>query len=209
MEWFRIIAAVSLGICLLACLRHVARLIRLGKPVDYSVAAGDTSKAVIYSFTGAMSPGRKESAYLHLPTYTAGLVYHLGTFFAILIFLLLLSGIGLPGKVAAVSSVILGATTLSGVAILAKRFLSPALRSLSNPDDYISNSLVTLFQGMSALVLAVPEAKAVYFIVSSVLLIWVPVGKLRHAVYFFAARYHLGYFFGYRGTWPPLKSENH
>jgi hypothetical protein len=36
-------------------------------------------------------------------------------------------------------------------------------------------------------------------------MLYIPAGKLRHTVYFFAARYHLGYFFGWRGVWPPGK----
>jgi hypothetical protein len=29
-----------------------------------------------------------------------------------------------------------------------------------------------------------------------------PLGKLRHVVYYFAARYHLGFFYGWRNVWP-------
>jgi nitrate reductase gamma subunit len=77
------------------------------------------------------------------------------------------------------------------------------LRSLSSPDDYISNILVTLFQLLSGLVLLVPEAIPGYFIMASLLLLYFPIGKLKHAIYFFAARYQLGLFYGWRGVWPP------
>ena len=33
------------------------------------------------------------------------------------------------------------------------------------------------------------------------------VGKLKHVVYFFAARYHLGFFYGWRNVWPPHKTK--
>ena len=115
-------------------------------------ASGKERTAVAYSFTGAMSPLKKESAFLHLPTYSAGLIYH---------------------------------------------------RGLSSPDDYISNILVTIFQFTTALVILIPSCEPVYYFFTGLLLPYFPLGKLKHAVYFFAARYHLGVFFGHRNVWPP------
>ena len=82
---------------------------------------------------------------------------------------------------------------------------------MSNPDDYISNILVTLFQMMTILVLITPAlipsyrhtVLQFYYIITALLLLYGPAGKLRHTVYFFAARYHLGHFYGWRGVWPP------
>jgi hypothetical protein len=202
MEWYKIVSLVALAICLVSLAVHFIRLIRLGNPVDYSVQAGDTKKAVIYSFSGAMSPGKKESAYLHLPTYTAGILYHLGTFASVAIFLALLSGIVLPGPLPVVLAAFFGVTLIAGLLVLIKRITKPELRSLSNPDDYISNILVTGTQAFTALVLLNTAISSVYFLWVSLLLIYIPVGKLRHAIYFFAARYHLGYYLGYRRTWP-------
>jgi hypothetical protein len=36
-----------------------------------------------------------------------------------------------------------------------------------------------------------------------VLLLYVPLGKIRHCLFFFATRYHTGIYFGRRGTLPP------
>lgn len=207
MNWYILIALGSLAVCLVSCLFHFMRLIRRGKPVDYAVPAGDTTKAVMYSFTGAMSPAKKESAYLHLPVYAAGILYHLGTFLSIFIFFLLLAGVVPEGIIRGIVSIFLILTTLSGLWILIRRVFELTLRSLSNPDDYISNGLVTLFQALTIGVLFTEILMASYFIAVSVLLLYLPLGKLKHAVYFFAARYHLGYFFGYRGTWPPVKQN--
>ena len=55
-------------------------------PKDLSQETGSVKKGIIYSFTGAMSPTAKESAYLHLPTYVAGLLYHAGIFTSLLFF---------------------------------------------------------------------------------------------------------------------------
>jgi nitrate reductase gamma subunit len=205
MDWYILVALGSLAICLVSCLFHFMRLVKKGKPVDYAVPAGDTTKAVMYSFTGAMSPAKKESAYLHLPVYAAGILYHLGTFLSILLFFLFIAGVWIEGVMSVLISVFLALTTLSGLWILIRRALDKTLRTLSNPDDYLSNILVTLFQAATIGILYYEHLVATYFITASALLLYLPLGKLRHAVYFFAARYHLGYFFGYRGTWPPVK----
>jgi len=97
---------------------------------------------------------------------------------------------------------------LSGMAILIKRMTKKELRTLSNPDDYISNLLVTLVQLMTASVLLNVRLFPVYFILVSIFLLYLPLGKLKHTLYFFAARYHLGLFYGWRGVWPPKSPDN-
>lgn len=94
-------------------------------------------------------------------------------------------------------------TGLSGLGILIKRMIKKELKALSNPDDFISNILVTAFQFITALVLYNGQYFPVYFIIVSALLLYLPLGKLKHTIYFFAARYHLGFFYGWRGVWPP------
>ncbi|MCX6245620.1 MAG: hypothetical protein NTU98_13080 [Bacteroidetes bacterium] len=206
MHWYHWISLASLGICLLLSLVHLIRLIRLGRPTEYATPAGKINPAIGYSFTGAMSPAKKETAFLHLPTYFAGIAYHLGTFLAILLFFLSWTGITYPVVLRFAMAIFLLATSGCGSGILIKRMLKKGLRSLSNPDDYISNILVTFFQMVTAVVLLWDKAYPVYFILTSMLLLYFPAGKLKHAIYFFAARYHLGFFYGWRGVWPPKQA---
>jgi hypothetical protein len=203
MVWYHLIAWLSFGICMGTCLFHFFRLVRLGKPIDYSTQAGSVSSAIKYSFTGAMSPVKKESAFLHLPTYIAGIVYHLGTFLSLFLFFPLLLGIQFNTLFSIIVSLFLLASFGFGLGLFIKRVSKKGLRDLSSPDDYISNALVTLFQLLTILVLIIPSFLPVYFILSALLLIYIPVGKLKHVLYFFAARVQLGYFYGWRGVWPP------
>jgi hypothetical protein len=219
MQWYRWLALFSLALCVAACLWHFIRLIRLGRPTDYSKQSGQVPPAVRFAFTGAMSPARKESALLHLPTYFAGIVYHMGTFLSLLLFFLIFAGYT-PGNILDFTSenilafspenllALLGvgmltASVLCGIAIFLRRATWKKIRSLSNPDDYISNLLVTLFQLLTALVILFPSWQMIYFIEFSLLMLYLPLGKLKHTVYFFAARYLLGLFYGWRGVWPP------
>jgi len=206
MHWYIIVSIAALLVCLLSCLYHFTRLVRLGHPGDFSQRTGNISRAVRYSFTGAMSPGKKESAFMHLPTYTAGLVYHTGTFLAIILFFFMLAGLEAGTVATYVFSAFLLAGALSGTGILIKRMTVSKLRSLSCADDYISNILVTAFQFVSILNLTGLVPEAVYFMTASLLLLYVPLGKLRHLVYFFAARYQLVFFYGWRNAWPPSKN---
>ena len=203
MSWYEWFALVALFVCIVSCILHFSKIISMGNPPEYARRSGNVGKAIRYSFTGAMSPRVKESAYLHLPTYMAGIMYHLGTFLAIALFFFFLANISLPGVVYTGAAIFLAISGLSGIAILVKRISKSGLRKLSNPDDYISNLLVTLFQLASALMLVYPEFGKWYFIASGLLMFYFPLGKLKHAVYFFAARYHLGFFYGWRNVWPP------
>lgn len=205
MDWYQLLAVFAAIVCISSCLTHAIRLIRLGAPVDYSQSIGSTDDGARYSISRAMSPMKKESAFMHLPTYTAGILYHLGTFLSLFLFILFVAGVYPQGIMSYIIIAVLLISCLSGFGILIKRISKPQLRSLSNPDDYISNLLVSIVQLLTALVLIWPETAAIYFVAVSMFLLYLPLGKLKHVVYFFAARYHLGFFYGWRGVWPPKK----
>jgi len=203
MLWYHWISLAALAFCALFLTRHLLRLLRMGAPRDHSAPQGTVGPALKYSLTGAMSPAKKESAYLHLPTYTAGILYHLGTFLGLALFFLAMLKVSLPHAALAASAIFFGLTALSGLGILVKRIAKKGLRDLSLPDDYVSNILVTGMQLLTVLFLLFPASAAIYFTWWALLLIYIPAGKLRHLLYFFAARYQLAFFYGRRGTWPP------
>ncbi len=206
MTWYSWLAIASLAICLAGCIYHLIRLIKLGKPKDYSRKSGSPGSGIIYSFTGAMNPVNKESAYLNLPTYIAGVIYHMGTFLAIILFFVFFFTTTLNKMITLPLVLFLFLSAIFGTGILFKRVTDKKLKQLSNPDDYISNMLVTGFQAATGIVLLIPDASyPVYMVIASLLLLYLPVGKLKHAIYFFAARYHIGYFYGWRNVWPAAK----
>lgn len=203
MYWYQLLVYFSGALCLSICMIHGFRVIKNGNPKDYSQKVGNTGSAIRYSYTGAMSPVKKESAYMHLPTYAAGLLYHIATFLSLFLLIIFLIGLEINNILTTVFLIILAAGALSGLGIFIKRIVKSHLRYLSNPDDYISNILVTLFQFGTLLMLTFPQIEMAYYLLVSILLLYIPIGKLKHTVYFFAARYHLGFFYGWRGVWPP------
>ncbi len=208
MFWYHWLTIGSLIVCVTALIAHFIRLIYLGKPKDYSKKSGNLTKAIAYSSTLAMID-HKESAFLHLPTYFAGLVYHLGTFasFLLLIFFFvnITLQITLPQWLLWLLTVSISFSCLCGFGLLFKRAIAKPMRSLSNADDFISNVLVSLFQLITIVYLNYNTA-LIYYLLASLLLLYMPIGKLKHVVYFFAARYHLGFYYGWRNVWPPKKT---
>mgnify|MGYP000855220020 CR=1 FL=1 len=202
MTLYKIISLTAFLICLLIMAFHFIRLIRLGLPKEYSRRKGDVKSAITYSFTGAMSPTGKESAYLHLPTYTAGLLYHTGTFICFALYFLMLFDVSFSDTMRWILICVLTVSGLSGLGIFIKRISLKKMRYLSNSDDYVSNLLVSGFQIMTLAAFLDGEYAAYYFIFAGVLFLYLPLGKLKHSLYFFAARYHLGFFYGWRGIWP-------
>jgi hypothetical protein len=193
--------------CLASCLYHFFRIIGSGVPGDKAVAKGKIGPAVAYSFTKGMSPKKKETAFLHLPTYAAGLLFHLGTFFGFAWLILIFLGIELHPWIDYISAGFLSISGLTGLGILIKRMINRNMHSLSNPDDYISNLLVSGFHLLVGTALILTKAVPALFIYSTVLFLYIPLGKLRHMVYFFTSRFHLGVFYGRRGTWPVKKQR--
>ncbi len=210
----QIISLIALGVCFILMLMHFVRIVRLGKPKDLSVKSGNVAKGVAYSNTVAMSPTHKESAYMHLPTYAAGIIYHLGSFLSILLFVLSLFDLNIwyyPEWLNVILALCLSVSALCGVLLLVKRLSSNELRPLSNPDDYLANFFTTLFHCTGVFFLLTGGINVtvewIYYLSASALWIYMPFSKLKHVVYYFAARFHIGYFYGWRNVWPPQKEE--
>ena len=227
MNYFIYASYLALLFCVTMCLIHFFRIIKMGAPKDLSEASGSVPAGVLYSNTVAMLPMQKESAYKHLPTYTAGIFFHIGSFLALFIFLLLFFDAVWVfffqyQWFSALMALYLWFSSCCGIGLIVKRLTSKKLKPISNVDDYLSVIVVTLFHIMTALLFTVFAfhdifheyfSSAVhggiicaYFLSAALLFIYLPLGKLKHAVYYFAARYHLGFFYGRRGTWPPKKN---
>jgi nitrate reductase gamma subunit len=198
----QIFLLVSIGLFLLVSGFSLARMVAAGGAGDLAAPRGRSLAAVAYSFTGAMMPWKKESARLHPVTYTLGVAFHLGTFFSFFWVAAIFLGAGLPPAIVTASSGLLGLTAACGLALLVKRIVTPALRYYSNPDDYFSNMLVTGFQAWTAFCMARSGHYQALFIYAGIVFLYLPFGKLRHAVFFFTARLFLGLFYGRRGVWP-------
>ena len=191
-----VLAAAAWAVAALLHLHRKARA--FGARPLFAAPAGEVGAGIRYAFTGAMSPWAKESVREHLPSYLAGLAYHAGIFTALGLLVANLAGLSTPGPIRMMAQIVLGAGVLGGLGLLAKRMVQPELRGLSKPDDFVSNLLATAF-----VALALTGPLQAWLLSAILLLLYAPLGKIRHCLFFFMARRHLGAFFGRRGVFPP------
>ncbi len=176
---------------------------------DYSAPAGSPWRAVVYSFTAGMSPWRKESARLYVLEFGLGLLLHVGVFLALgrVALALVSEPTGALSPVAVVLRGIAAAALLAGVALFIRRLRSPTLRQMSAPDDYLANLATCALLAAAALLPPTQAGAAWLLAYATLLFIYVPLGKLRHVVFFFVARGAHAWRLGYRGTYPPAAAD--
>ncbi len=165
----------------------------------FAPPCGDAQAGVRYAFTKGMAPQAKESVRMNPASYLAGMLYHTGIFAGFALLVMHLAG----GGGSRILAVLALGGSLGGCALLLKRILRPHLRGLSCVDDYLSNGLATAFAALAGLAVFFPDLASAWMLETTALLIYVPLGKIRHCVFFFSTRYHSGAFFGRRGVFPP------
>lgn len=174
-----------------------------GPKVYRSAASGDAGAGVRYAFGAGLLPTAKESVRTHLFAWAAGLLYHAGLGAGLALVALAAAAVALPEPLAEGLGAVALAGALCGAGLWVKRAASPVLRALSVPDDYLSNALATAtaaLAGLSALGLAPPAAPLGC---AAAFLLYLPLGKIRHCLFFFPARASFGALFGRRGVFPP------
>lgn len=172
-----------------------------GKRTLYSKPAGDPAKGVLYAFTKGMLPWAKESVMMNLPSYAAGMAFHAGVFSAFGLLLAALLGLELPSFPLLFARAFTLAGAIGGFSLFAKRLMKAQLRGLSCPDDFISNLLSSSFALLAFTWTFSPAIEGVWMAEAALLLVYAPLGKIRHCLFFFTTRYHLGAFFGRRGSY--------
>lgn len=193
---------LSLAISVVLLTVEAFQTLGFGRPRLHSEPRGSRLKGVAYAFGRGMMPWEKESAARHLPTYGAGILYHGGIFAAVLAALVLASGLRVAGFVRPMLEILMAAGFLAGAGLLIKRAVKPVLRHISCPDDFIANLLVDLFILCGLLALRVEAVVPVFLAVSIVAFLYMPLGKIRHCVFFFYSRILFGSYFGRRGVLP-------
>jgi len=200
-ETERIITAISIGWAAIALAVQVVRARGAGRR-DYSVRAGSVIQGIIYNFTWAMMPKHKETIRLHMFEFVIGVVMHIGIFLGIIRVIQLIINPQLVRFYPMFWNFIIGLAVLCSFYLLLRRILSAELRKLSIPDDYISILLVFGFLFMDLLTEFRLVSIPIYLIYSSILFFYMPLGKLRHVLFFFVVRAEYGGRLGYRGTYP-------
>jgi len=166
----------------------------------FAAPRGNPAAGIRYAFTTAFLPWAKESASGHLPTYLAGIVYHAGIFAMLARLVLTLVPLAVPRGIAAVLVALFGAALACGFGLLVKRQVAPQLRAISVPDDLIANLLVDAALAAALAASLVPGVVPLFQLLGAALLLYAPLGKLRHMLFLVTSRRLWGAYYGRRGV---------
>ncbi len=171
-------------------------------PADNSPIKGSLPKGIQYAFTTGMMPWAKESTRIHLIAYLRGIGFHIGIFAAIGAVILSPFWGYLPPLLSLLLFWVLILGALLGAAGGVMRIAEHNLRGLSLPDDHFAVWLTTLFIAVAGLAVLNEAFMIPMYIVSAITFVYVPLGKIRHCLYFFFSRLFFGKFFGRRAVFP-------
>ncbi len=205
---FQVVAFTGVFIGSYGIYRRYTGTKRRALPADQSAMKGKPSRGVAYAFTLGMLPWAKESTRIHMIAYLRGIGFHLGIFSAIgLLLVSPLLGL-LPDWLRSSAAVIIGLGAILGAAGGVTRMVEHNLRALSALDDHFAVWLVTVWLVLSALAAWSEKFLIVFYVLSAITFAYIPMGKIRHCLYFFFSRTFFGKFFGRRAVFPhaePLK----
>jgi hypothetical protein len=170
-------------------------------------ARGSARRGITYALGRGLLPWEKESARRHLATYMAGIIYHTGVFCAFAALAALVVGLPLPRLIVFLLRLGLAAGLASGTGLFVKRAALPLARALSRFEDYAANLFVELFLALALAASFDSRVTASFLALSAILILYIPLGKIRHCLFFFRTRIHFGRLMGIRGVLPPGPSS--
>lgn len=199
---FQLLALAGLAAGLFGIYLRYAETKRRALPIDKSPVKGNISHGITYAFTTGMMPWAKESTRIHLVAYLRGIGFHIGIFTAIGAVILSPLWEFLPPLLSSTLFWVLVLGAFLGAAGGLMRLAEHNLRGLSLPDDHFAVWLTTLFIAVTGLSLVIEAFVVPMYIVSAVTFAYIPLGKIRHCLYFFFSRTFFGKFFGRRAVFP-------
>jgi len=171
-------------------------------PADRSPLKGNPTAGVNYAFTAGMMPWAKESTRIHSVAYLRGIGFHIGIFAALAALIISPLWDLLPTALSTLLAFVISLGALLGAAGGVMRLAEHNLRGLSTADDHFAVWIVTVFMALAALALWNPAFLVPFYLISAATLIYIPLGKIRHCLYFFFSRTFFGRFFGRRAVLP-------
>lgn len=202
---YAVIAALVYAVVGVALALRKAR--SFGRRQYHATPAGNEVQGIRYAFVEGMMPWEKDSARQHIVTYIGGVLYHLGVFAAFFLLMAHILTIDVGNSEKAIIATLVMIGLLAGLGLFVKRVATGYLRAISKPDDFVSNLLVDIFLLMTAASVYEPSMVNFSYVSAILLMLYIPVGKIRHCFFFFVSRVTFGRYFGRRGVIPHPKSE--
>lgn len=198
----QLLAAAAAAFCIAAFAARLRTFTRLAVPKDRSQPKGNINSGIVYAYTLGMMPWAKESTRRHALAYLRGVGFHLAVFLSLALFLAS-PWLGMfPVRVRLVLSALCGLGSLMALLGFLSRFIEKNLKAISTPDDYFAILLVSLYLASAAAMLVWLRALPLFYLASTLVFVYMPLGKIRHCIYFAFSRLFFGRFFGRRGVLP-------
>lgn len=200
LEISRIVAIAGLLLGLVGILYRLSEILRRPLKVDHSRKRGSRLRGVLFAFTLGMAPWEKESTRIHWIAYLRGIFFHIGIFAAFGVLILSPWLASLPDWLTWSMGAVTAFGALFGFAGIYMRLAGENERVLSLPDDYFSVFLSSLFSALACLSLFYASILPYFYLLTGLLAVYIPIGKIRHCVYFFYSKFFFGAGFGHRGV---------
>jgi len=201
----KIAAAVTLGWAVIALAFQVWAA-RGGGRTDYSRRAGSPLNGVIYNFTTAMLPAHKESIRRHPGKSAVGLAMHFGLLLALAGVILLLVAPAAGDRLLELIRWLSFVSLIAGIYLFVRRLSDADLEAMSAPDDFLAILSTCAFLALVVFLPASETGRTILLSCTALLFLYLPLGKLRHVVFFFIARGDFGRRLGHRGVYPPTRA---
>lgn len=171
---------------------------------EYAERSGSPGNGMLYNFTIAMLPWHKETVKHHPGKFVVGVIMHLGVILALVyaVVVLIRPTASFMGALPYMRWLVAGAL-VSGVYLFVRRICSRNLRAMSAAEDFVA-----ILATCGLLALALLSSDDSYYQLAflsyvGVFFVFLPLGKLRHGLFFFVVRGDYGRRLGYRGVYPP------
>ncbi len=167
---------------------------------DLSSPKDSALKGILYAFTLGMAPWAKESTRIHMLAYTRGIAFHIGIFAGLAALIASPWLDALPFALRVLCAALTAFGALMGAAGGVARVAEHNLRGISTRDDHAAVWLVTLWLAATAIALLASAFLPALYIIGAAMLLYAPIGKIRHCIYFYFARVFYGLHIGRRGV---------
>ena len=167
------------------------------------------AKGIVYSWMNIAMPWSMESTRTNFFFYIQFVIFHIGVVAAIAATFIIPYWPELfeINFIVRIFQLIVGAAFVVGLIRLIRRIVKPAVRLISTPDDYFSVALLTAW--FASGVFAIPNEYQVsewplivFFVMTTIFLVFVPFSKISHYLYYPFTRYFLGKTMGHRNIFP-------
>lgn len=191
---------VGLPVMVIVYLVRVAILLRRKMVADKASPKGKDFPAIFWAYVSFFMPWSMESTKKKWYQYVEFSFFHLGILTSIILsFVISYTPKILDTFLLPVFTVILVGALIAALIRFVRRMAVPNMNIISTPDDYLSLIMSVLFIGfaipaMYGLGITVP----IFFLVTFVFLIYAPISKIHHYIYFPFTLYYLGKFSGSR-----------